>query len=165
MPPRKKKTPPPTPTVETHLPYTTVFTDGSSTGAVGPGGWAWAVEDGPEASGGELVTTNQRMEVTAAAEAVAALGGLLLVVSDSQYVVRCFTEDWWQGWRRRGWRNSQGAPVANRDLWEPFIDLYLSRRGTVKFAWLKGHSGHAMNDHVDTLAKAARLAVTEPPAA
>lgn len=159
MPPRKKKTPPPTPTVDTVHPYTTVFTDGSSTGGVGDGGWAWAVEDGPEASGGAYETTNQRMEVQAAMEAVAALPGLLLVVSDSSYVVNCFTQNWWQGWQRRGWRNAAGAPVANRDLWEPFVDLYLSRGGEVRFHWIKGHSGHPMNDRVDELAKAARLAL------
>lgn len=165
MPPRKKKVPPPTPTVETVLPYTTVFTDGSSTGAMGPGGWAWAVEDGPEASGGDLMTSNNRMEMQAAMEAVRALPGLLLVVSDSSYVVNCFQSEWWRGWQRRGWRNAAGAEVANRDLWEPFIDLVLARRGEVRFAWIKGHSNHPMNDRVDMLAKAARLALPAQPAA
>lgn len=164
MPPRKKKTPPPTPTVDTIHPYTTVFTDGSSTGAVGPGGWAWAVEDGPEASGGAHDTTNQRMEIQAAYEAVQALPGLLLVVADSSYVVNCFTDKWYLGWHRRGWTNSVGAAVANQDLWKPFIDLYLSRNGEIRFAWIKGHSGHPMNDRVDRLAKDARLAIASKPA-
>lgn len=162
MPPRKKKTPPPTPTVDTALPYTTVYTDGSSTGAWGHGGWAWAVLDGPEASGNDTMSTNQRMEVQAAYEAVKALPGLLLVVADSSYVVNCFVDKWWQGWHRRGWLNAAGEPVANRDLWEPFIDLVLSRNGEVRFAWIKGHSGHPGNERVDVLAKEARLAL--PPA-
>lgn len=163
MPPRKKKTPPPTPTVDTALPYTTAFADGSSTGAVGDGGWAWAVLDGPEAAGGARDTTNNRMEITAAHEAIKALPGLLLVVSDSSYVVNCFNQNWWQGWRRRGWVNKVGDPVANRDLWEPFIDLYLSRNGEVRFAWIKGHSNHPGNDRVDLLAKEARLALPPQP--
>lgn len=161
MPPRKKKTPPPTPVVDTLLPYTTVFTDGSSTGGVGDGGWAWAVLDGPEASGNAHETTNQRMELQAAYEAVKALPGLLLVVADSSYVVNCFESEWWKGWHRRGWLNSVGAPVANRDLWEPFVELYLSRNNEVRFAWIKGHSGHPGNDRVDSLAKAARVALTQ----
>lgn len=157
MPPRKKKTyPAPDLSVDTTRPFTTVFTDGSSTGGVGAGGWAWAVEDGPEASGFAHETTNQRMEVQAAAEAVLALPGLLLVVSDSMYVINCFEKQWWSGWQRRGWRNAQGEPVANRDLWEPFIESVLARRGEVKFRWIKGHQGHKMNDHVDALAKAAK---------
>lgn len=167
MPPRKKKIPPPTPTVDTALPYTTVFTDGSSTGAWGHGGWAWAVLDGPEASGSDPWSTNQRMEVQAAYEAVLALPGLLLVVADSSYVVNCFNQHWWQGWQRRGWTNAAGAPVANRDLWEPFIDLYQSRggvNGEVRFAWIKGHSGHPGNDRVDVLAKEARLTLSAAPA-
>lgn len=146
-----------TPRVETSLPYATVFTDGSSTGRWGPGGWAWALagaDDQPtgvEASGGDGWTTNQRMEMLAAHEAVKATPGLLLVVSDSAYVVNCFTQEWWKGWDRREWRK-----VANTDLWQPFIADVLDRGGEVRFAWIKGHSGHPMNDHVDALAKAAR---------
>lgn len=159
MPPRKKKTPPPTPVVDTLLPYTTVFTDGSSSGGVGDGGWAWAVPDGPEASGFAALTTNNRMEMQAAYEAVRALPGLLLVVADSSYVVNCFQQEWWKGWQRRGWTNAAGDPVANRDLWEPFVDLVNSRNGEVRFAWIKGHSNHPDNDRVDRLAKAARLSL------
>ena len=72
-------------------------------------------------------------------------------MSDSTYVVNCFRDKWWQGWQRRGWTNSAKKPVANRDLWEPFIELVLSR-GDVTFSWVKGHSGHPMNDLVDLLA-------------
>ena len=91
------------------------------------------------------------MEVTAAFEAVRAIEGPLEIRSDSTYVVNCFRDRWYEGWMRRGWKNSQRKPVANRDLWEPFIDLVLSR-GNVEFSWVKGHSGDRMNDFVDGLA-------------
>jgi ribonuclease HI len=130
---------------------TVVFTDGACQGNPGPGGWAWAVPDGPYASGHATRTTNQRMEVTAVLEALRALPGPLQVWSDSTYVVNCFRDRWWEGWLRRGWVNSARKPVANRDLWEPLIDLY-RERGDVTFRWVKGHSGNAMNDLVDELA-------------
>ena len=130
---------------------TEVFTDGACRGNPGPGGWAWAVLDGPEGSGHDPATTNQRMEVRAAYEAIRALPGTLVVVSDSTYVVNCFKNSWWTGWRARGWVNSAKKPVANRDLWEPLIDL-VEARGDVTFRWVKGHSGHPMNDLVDQLA-------------
>jgi ribonuclease HI len=128
-----------------------VFTDGACRGNPGPGGWAWAVADGPHASGHDPATTNQRMEVRAAYEAVLALPGPLVVVSDSTYVVNCFKNSWWTGWRARGWISSARKPVANRDLWEPLVDL-VEARGEVTFRWVKGHSGDVMNDLVDRLA-------------
>jgi len=133
-----------------------VYTDGACSGNPGPGGWAWAVspEGEPNAYGGEPRTTNQRMEITAALEAVRSLAGPLVVVSDSTYVVNCFRDRWWEGWLRRGWVSSKRQPVANRDLWEPLVDLYRSR-GDVSFTWVKGHSGDRMNDLVDALAVAA----------
>jgi ribonuclease HI len=92
------------------------------------------------------------MEIRAAYEAVvAAPPGPLEIVSDSTYVVHCFRDTWYVGWRRRGWTNSQKKPVANRDLWEPLIDLVLER-GEVDFRWVKGHSGDRWNDVVDALA-------------
>ena len=130
---------------------THVYTDGACSGNPGPGGWAWAVPGGPFASGAAARTTNQRMEIQAVLEALGALAGPLEVVSDSTYVVNCFRDRWYEGWRRRGWTNSQRKPVANRDLWEPLIDRYLER-GDVTFRWVKGHSGDPMNDLVDRLA-------------
>ena len=127
------------------------FTDGACSGNPGPGGWAWAVADHLFASGAEPATTNQRMEITAAFQAVASLDGPVEVVSDSTYVVNCFRQDWWRGWLARGWLNSQRKPVANRDLWEPFIEL-VRARGNVSFRWVKGHNGHPMNEFVDQLA-------------
>jgi uncharacterized phage-like protein YoqJ len=96
------------------------------------------------------------MEVTAALEAVRANSGPIEIVSDSTYVVNCFRDSWWVGWRKRGWLNSQKKPVANRDLWEPLIELVLAR-GDVTFRWVKGHSDDPMNDLVDRLAVGAVL--------
>jgi ribonuclease HI len=135
---------------------TVVYTDGACSGNPGPGGWAWAVEDGAFASGAEAKTTNQRMELTAALEAVRTIDGPVEVVSDSTYVVNCFRDSWWKGWLKNGWRNSQKKDVANRDLWEPLIDLF-RERGDVTFRWVKGHSTDPMNDLVDRLAVEAAL--------
>ncbi len=134
-----------------------VFTDGACSGNPGPGGWAWALDPTTYASGSEHVSTNQRMEIRAALEAVRALEGPLLVVSDSTYVVNCFRDRWWEGWLARGWLTSAKKPVANRDLWEPLIRA-VDERGQIAFQWVKGHSGHAMNDFVDGLAVAASRA-------
>lgn len=128
-----------------------VYTDGACSGNPGPGGWAWAVPDGPWASGAAGRTTNQRMELTAALEAVRALDGPLVVRSDSTYVVNCFRDRWWEGWLRRGWVNAKRQPVANRDLWEPLVEAYRTR-GDITFEWVKGHGGDPWNDLVDRLA-------------
>ncbi len=134
--------------------HTDVYTDGACLKNPGPGGWAWAVADGPFASGHAAHATNQRMEITAAYEALRALAGRVEVVSDSTYVVNCFVQGWWKAWLAKGWLNSKKQPVANRDLWEPFIAL-VRDRGDVTFRWVKGHSGDAMNDAVDRLATTA----------
>ncbi|MCE2710445.1 MAG: ribonuclease HI [Ilumatobacteraceae bacterium] len=136
-----------------------VYTDGACSGNPGPGGWAWAMApDGePHGSGGESRTTNQRMELLAVLQALRTLSasdGPIEVVSDSQYVVKCFNEAWWEGWLRRGWKNSQRQPVANRDLWEPLISL-VRERGDISFRWVRGHTGEPMNERVDALAVAA----------
>jgi len=121
------------------------------------------VPGGPFASGAEVRTTNQRMEITAVLEALRALRSSappagLSICSDSTYVVNCFVQRWWAGWRRRGWRNSQGKPVANQDLWAPLLDLALDPSVPVRFSWVKGHSGDHWNDVVDELATAAAAA-------
>ena len=131
---------------------TTVYTDGACLGNPGPGGWAWAVPEGRYASGAEALTTNQRMEIKAALEAVQALEGPLEVVSDSTYVVNCFRDRWWEGWLARGWRTAAKKPVANRDLWEPLVDAVRRDPGRVRFTWVKGHGEDPMNDLVDRLA-------------
>jgi ribonuclease HI/uncharacterized phage-like protein YoqJ len=128
-----------------------VYTDGACSGNPGPGGWAWIAPDGGYASGAAGHTTNQRMEITAAWQAVVANEGALEIRSDSTYVVNCFRDRWWEGWIARDWHNSQRKPVANRDLWEPFVAA-VRQRGDVVFSWVKGHSGDEWNDRVDRLA-------------
>lgn len=135
-----------------------VYTDGACSGNPGPGGWGWAVSpDGsPSGAGGEPNTTNQRMELAAVLEALRSLTPshqAVHVVSDSTYVVNCFRDGWWKKWKRNGWKNSKREPVANIDLWEPLIELVTTHE--VTFEWVKGHSGHPMNDLVDGLAVAA----------
>lgn len=130
-----------------------VFTDGAC--SQGVGGWGWTVPGCLEEWGSELDSTNQRMELMAAYEAVQSLFGELVVVSDSSYLVNCFTQGWWKGWHRRGWINSARKPVANRDIWEPLIELVLHRED-VTFRWIKGHAGHPGNERADQLAVLAR---------
>ena len=130
---------------------TTVYTDGACSGNPGPGGWAWVVPDGEFAAGSDLATTNQRMELKAALEAVKAFQGEIIIFSDSTYVVNCFRDRWWEGWLRRGWINSAKKPVKNRDLWEPLIEIY-RERDNISFSWVKGHSGDRWNDEADRLA-------------
>ncbi len=133
-----------------------VYTDGACRGNPGRGGWAWAVPGGAYASGADGHTTNQRMEIMAALEALRSLTPDaphgVEVVSDSTYVVKCFTDGWWRGWQRRNWKNSKNQPVANRDLWEPLLALALDPDVPVTFRWVKGHSGDRWNDRVDELA-------------
>lgn len=131
---------------------TEVYTDGACLGNPGPGGWAWAVPGGRFASGAAAATTNQRMEITAALEAVRSVDGPLVVVSDSTYVVNCFRDRWWEGWLARGWLNTARKPVANRDLWAPLIDAVRADPARVSFRWVKGHSDDPVNDLVDRLA-------------
>ncbi|MGB3735146.1 MAG: ribonuclease H [Ilumatobacter sp.] len=135
-----------------------VYTDGACSGNPGPGGWGWAVSPAGETrgSGGDPDTTNQRMEVYAVLDAIRTLGAdgtPIEIVSDSTYVVNCFRDSWWVKWEKNGWKNSKKQPVANTDLWKPLIDVV--RNGDVKFTWVKGHSGHPMNDLADQLAVAA----------
>jgi ribonuclease HI len=93
------------------------------------------------------------MEVLAVIEAIQSNPtGDLTIVSDSTYVVKCFNDRWHHGWLKRGWKNSQGQPVANRDLWEVILPLVLESDRAIRFEWVKGHSGEPMNDFVDVLA-------------
>ncbi len=148
-----------------------VYTDGACSGNPGPGGWAWAIDasttppdalpDPAYASGGEEQTTNQRMELQAVLEAIKAIPGPITIVSDSTYVVNCFRDRWYEGWIKRGWRNSAKKPVANRDIWEPLVEIYLERKDELDFEWVKGHSGDRMNDVVDQLAVDACQAIKD----
>lgn len=158
------------PTIGLDPAITQVWTDGACAGNPGPGGWGWVTPDGRTGSGGERQTTNQRMEVLAALEAIRTLPERpLAIVSDSSYLTNCFQKVWWKGWLARGWKNSQGAPVANVDLWVPIIDLAVFGGVTIEenpqrvpvdtgisFLWVKGHAGFALNERADELAVAGR---------
>jgi len=130
------------------------YTDGGCVGNPGPGGWGVHIEypDGRviEFGGGDFETTNNRMELRAAIEAVRATAAWpsAVIVTDSQYVLRGITE-WIAGWKRKGWLNSTGQPVANRDLWEE-LDALATKRLT--WEWAKGHSGVPGNERCDEIA-------------
>ena len=136
------------------LPEVEIFTDGSCRGNPGPGGWAALLrtaEKERELSGGEPLTTNNRMELTAAIRALQALKRPCRVQlhTDSQYVRDGITK-WIHGWQRNGWRTSDRKPVKNADLWQELIGAVAPHR--VEWHWVKGHSGHPENDRVDALA-------------
>ncbi len=140
-----------------------VWTDGSSLGNPGPGGYgailsftdAAGEEHLRELSGGFEETTNNRMELMAVICALEALTRpcAVLVHSDSSYVVKAHEEDWISGWRARGWRNSAKRPVANVDLWERLLAAEAPHE--VSFTWVPGHAGEERNERCDALAKAA----------
>jgi ribonuclease HI len=137
-------------------PDVVLYTDGACTGNPGPGGWAAIIIDGDEeriVTGGEPATTNQRMELTAAIEGLAAIPGRrgVRLHSDSAYVVNCFRDRWWQRWEREGWKNAAKQPISNRDLWERL--LAESRRHEVVWVKVRGHSGEPLNERVDKLAR------------
>jgi ribonuclease HI len=138
-----------------------VYTDGACIGNPGPGGWAWAVSEEWYGSGAEPATTNQRMELRAVLEALGAFpsGHRVRIVSDSTYVVNCFRQRWWAGWRARGWRNAKKEPVANQDLWRPLVSIVVDERpGEIQLEWVKGHGTSVGNNLADRLAtEAARL--------
>jgi ribonuclease HI len=134
-----------------------IFTDGSCRGNPGPGGWA-AILDfrgrEREISGGEPATTNNRMELTAAIEALQALTRPCVVElhTDSQYVKNGITQ-WLPLWKARGWRTMTKGAVKNEDLWRRLDEARL--RHQVDWRWVKGHAGHEMNERVDILARRA----------
>jgi len=139
------------------LPVVEIFTDGACRGNPGPGGWAALIRMGArerELSGGEPLTTNNRMELLAAIESLKALKRPCRVklTTDSNYVRDGITK-WIHGWRRNGWRTADRKPVKNADLWQALLDAAEPHR--VEWHWVKGHSGHSENDRVDELACAA----------
>lgn len=136
-----------------------IFTDGACSGNPGPGGWGAILRcDGreKELSGGEAHTTNNRMELTGVIEALSALKYPCKVklTTDSKYVVDGITKGWAQGWRKRGWKRSDGKPALNPDLWERLLELLAVH--DVEFCWIKGHAGHEENERCDRLAVAQR---------
>jgi ribonuclease HI len=135
-----------------------IWTDGGCKPNPGPGGWAAILKfKGTlrELSGAEAETTNNRMELTAAAEALAALKRPCKVIlhTDSEYLKNGITR-WHTGWVRKNWRTAAGDPVKNMDLWRRVLDA--AKNHAVEWRWVRGHSGDAMNERADQLATAAR---------
>jgi ribonuclease HI len=134
-----------------------IFCDGACSGNPGPGGYGAILRCNgreKEINGGEAHTTNNRMEMTAAIEALRLLTRpcRVVITTDSQYLVKGMTE-WIQGWQKRGWHNSKKEPVLNRDLWEELLKL--AAQHTVTWKWIRGHAGHAENERCDCLAREA----------
>lgn len=140
-----------------------VYTDGSSSVHDGSGGWGFFfMHQGQpyEGFGGEMQTTNNRMELAAMINGVkkaleVAPGEEIIVFSDSQYVVKG-TTDWMFGWKARGWVTADKKPVKNQDIWEEVLDL-IGTNLNVRLQWVKGHAGHQHNEYVDRLAHRGRM--------
>lgn len=133
-----------------------IFTDGACKRNPGPGGWAAILRMGAhekELTGGQVATTNNRMEMTAILRGLSALNEpcAVTVHTDSRYVIDGMTQ-WIFGWQKRGWLNAAKKPVANEDLWRELIAA--ARPHKVSWEWVKGHSGHPENERCDALASA-----------
>jgi ribonuclease HI len=144
----------------TELTQVDIFTDGACKGNPGPGGWGVVVRAGTREknmSGGEPLTTNNRMELLAAIRGLEALTRPCRVAlhTDSVYVRDGITK-WIHGWRRNGWRTADRKPVKNAELWQELVEAAAPHR--VEWHWVKGHSGHLENERADQLASDAALA-------
>ena len=131
-----------------------IFTDGACRGNPGPGGWGALLRYGDNEKkiyGGDRLTTNNRMELTAAIEALASLKetSRVILTTDSQYVRQGITS-WMDNWKRRGWKTANKKPVKNVDLWQRLEKEASSHE--VEWMWVKGHSGHRENEMADQLA-------------
>lgn len=132
-----------------------IFTDGACSGNPGPGGWGALVRRGDEEKelfGAEDETTNNRMEMKAAIEALKSLspGATVELCTDSSYLKDGMTS-WLSKWKENGWQTASKKPVKNQDLWQELDDL--CRQFTLNWVWVKGHSGHPENERADTLAR------------
>ena len=132
-----------------------IFTDGACSGNPGPGGWGAIVRCGSidtELCGGELATTNNRMEMMAVIAALESLSQPIVarVYTDSQYVQKGISE-WIHGWKRRGWQTADKKPVKNVDLWKRMDALASASK--IEWRWVKGHAGHVENERADALAR------------
>jgi len=144
-------------------PLVVIYTDGACSGNPGPGGWGAVLISGAherELCGGEPATTNNRMELTAAIEALEALKKPCRVDlhTDSQYLRQGITQ-WMQSWKVRGWRTADRSPVKNEDLWRR-LDTARNRHD-VHWHWVRGHSGHPLNERADALARKGLEALRE----
>ena len=148
---------PTTPEKNETIPQVTIYTDGACSGNPGPGGWGVLLRFGrleKELSGGEMETTNNRMELTAAIEALKALNRPCQVqfYTDSEYLRKGITE-WIRAWKRRGWKTAGKKPVKNQDLWRE-LDAAIQQH-TIQWHWVRGHAGRRENERVDRLARQA----------
>jgi ribonuclease HI len=149
------------------LPSVEIFTDGACKGNPGPGGWGAVIRSGAhekEISGGEALTTNNRMELLAAIRALEALNRPCEVAlhTDSIYV-RDGISKWIHGWKRNGWKTADRKPVKNAELWQELLDAAEPHR--IDWRWVKGHSGHPENERADRLACDAALQAGKRPGA
>lgn len=134
-----------------------IFTDGACSGNPGVGGWGAILRFGEytkELSGGEINTTNNRMELTAVIKALSALKEPceVVVTTDSKYVSDAIILGWAENWRKNGWKKADKKPALNVDLWEELLELLSVHK--VTFNWVKGHAGHPENERCDALAVA-----------
>lgn len=132
-----------------------IYTDGACSGNPGPGGWAYVALEGEgrrESSGGERLTTNNRMELVAVIEALksATPGRPVEIRTDSQYVKNGITA-WIASWKKNGWRTASKSPVKNRELWEELDRL--SAEAKPRYVWVEGHAGEEFNERCDELAR------------
>ncbi len=139
-----------------NAPSVTIYTDGACSGNPGPGGWAAALQSGAKRdsiSGGAKNTTNNRMELTAAIEALKKLKlpCRVTLITDSTYVKNGI-ESWIHNWKKNGWKTAAKKPVINKELWQELDQIASTHEVTWK--WVKGHSGNEMNELVDSLAVA-----------
>ncbi len=139
------------------LKYIEIFTDGACKGNPGPGGWGVVLRYGnreKELSGGEAMTTNNRMELTAAIMGLSALKEPCAVklVTDSKYVAEAIDKGWARSWQKNGWKKADKKPALNSDLWQRLLELLDVH--TVNIEWVKGHAGHPENERCDKLAVA-----------
>lgn len=139
--------------------FVEIYSDGACSGNPGPGGFGAILRcDGKEKeiSGGDAHTTNNRMELLGVITALEALKFPceVRITTDSKYVVDGITKGWAVGWRKRGWKKSDGKPALNPDLWERLLNLLDVHKA--EFYWIKGHAGHAENERCDRLAVAQR---------
>jgi ribonuclease HI len=144
----------------TEFPKVEIATDGACKGNPGPGGWGAVIRMGvneKELSGGEPLTTNNRMEMMAAISGLNALTKPCRVTlsTDSRYVMDGLTK-WIKGWQRNGWRTADKKPVKNADLWQALLDAAKPHR--IEWVWVKGHAGHPENERADRLASDAAIA-------
>ena len=149
----------------------TIFTDGSSRGNPGPGGYGVVLRyidsagraHEKELSGGEPETTNNRMELTGVIEGLKALNRpcRVRVVTDSRYVADAFGQHWIERWQKTGWKKADKSPVLNTDLWQELLRVMAPHE--VTFEWVRGHAGHPENERCDRLATSAADQMIAPP--